>query len=88
MNIGKVRVHVSESRVNMPMIVGLLGIRTRLALMLVVLIMRMRMAMLAALVMVLVFLVFRKVQPYAPAHQGGGNPEPGARGFSNECNRD
>lgn len=75
MNIRKVRMLVHHRLVPVPMLVGLLaGPRERM-LVLVVIVVDMPMTVFHRLVHMFMLMMLGEVQPYAPGHQGGGEPE-------------
>lgn len=75
MNIRKVWVFVNHRLMPVPMFVGLLAGPCERMVVVVVLVVDMAVAVFHRLVHMFVFVVLGEVQPYAPSHEGGREPE-------------
>ncbi len=74
-DVGEMRVLVPQHTVFMPVFMRLSGLRFSAMRMLVVLVMDMRVGMFERVMPVLVLMMLGQVQPDAPAHQPGRQPE-------------
>ena len=74
-DVRKMRMHVHQHPVFVPVFMRLTGVRFSGMRMLVMLVMDMRMGMFERVMPVLVLMMLGQVQPDAPAHQPGRQPE-------------